>query len=151
MTIAVVGGGGVWWNIPMGGDVNPNGYGGFKTTIWLYQDNVAATQTAVALLIQGDAARQGNPVPYTGSIIGIVVVSNEARTAGTLTVDATVAGTVTGLQAVLDGTNTTVKATTQAKDLDTFTAGQLIGCKITTTGTWTPITADIIVGVTIEY
>ena len=67
-----------------------------------------------------------------------------------MTVDATIDGTATGLQAVLDGTNTTFKATTQAKDADAFTAGQLIGVKITTSADWAPTTADIIVMVIVE-
>jgi len=110
-----------------------------------FQDNVAASQSAVALLRPN--SRTEVPMPTGGSVIGIVVFTNDARTAGTLTVDATIDGTVTGLTAVLDGTNTTTKATTQAVDLDTFTAGQRIGVKITTDGSWAPTTADIDVAV----
>lgn len=127
------------------------GGGGFRETFWFYQDNSAASQTAVALTCLGDAVRTGYPMVRGGSVVGIVVLSNEARTASTLTVDATIAGSVTGLQAILDADNTTSKVTTQDTNLDTFTAGQQIGVKITTTGTWAPATADIIVGVQVEY
>jgi hypothetical protein len=60
-----------------------------------------------------------------------------------LTVDATINGTVTGLTAVLDGTNTQTKATRQAQNLDKYAAGNRLGVKITTDGSWSPTTADI--------
>jgi len=110
-----------------------------------YQDNVTASQSAVALNMTCSSATAitGIPAIRAGSIIGISVTSNEARSAGVLTVDATIAGSVTGLQAVLDDNPTTQAVTTQAKDADTFTAGQLLGIKITTDGDWAPTTADI--------
>jgi hypothetical protein len=105
-----------------------------------FQDNVPGTQSAVAL--SRAAARTEALMPLAGSVVGIIVYTNEARTAGTLTVEATINGTGTGLTAVLDGTNTTTKLTTQAIGADTFTAGQRLGVKITT-ASWTPTTADI--------
>lgn len=110
-----------------------------------FQDNVAASQAAVALVIAN--ARTEIPMPVGGSIVGIAVWSNAARTAGTLTVDATIDGTVTGCQAVLDGTNTQTDTGSQAAGLDLFTPGQRIGVKITTDGSWAPTTADIDVAV----
>lgn len=115
-----------------------------------FQDNVAASQTAVVLKVAGSATVTEIEMPWAGSVVGISVVSNEARTANTLTVDATVNGTVTGLQAVLDGTNTTHHSASQAKDLDVFAAGDRLGCKITT-GAWTPTTADILVMVYVTF
>ena len=109
---------------------------------WL-QDNVAASQAAVVLNM--GTGRTEVPIPAEGYVTGIVVFSNEARVTGTLTVDATINGTVTGLTAVLDGTNTTTKATRQGNTADKFTAGQRIGVKITTDVAWLPITADITV------
>lgn len=85
-----------------------------------------------------------------GSVLGIAVKSNDARTAGTLTVEVTKNGTGVGLTAVLDGTNTTSKATTQSKDTDAFVAGDNIGIDITTDGSWAPTTADIDCTVEIE-
>lgn len=115
-----------------------------------WQDNVAASQTAVVLAYGAVAARTEVPMPASGAVIGIVVFSNAARTNGTLTVDATINGTVTGCTAVLDGTNTTTKATRQGNSADKFTAGQRIGVKITTDGTWAPTTADIDVAVLVS-
>ena len=114
-----------------------------------FQDNVVASQAAVVLL--KDATHSETPTVRGGSVTGIVVYSNAARLAGTLTVDVTINGVVTGLTAVIDGTNTTVKATTQAQGLDKFTAGQRIGVKITTDVAWLPITADIQAEVEVVY
>lgn len=116
-----------------------------------FQDNVAASQSAVALVVGHSATVTEFEMPWAGSIVGIQIVSNEARTADTLTVDATINGTVSGLQAVLDGTNTTHHSSTQAKDTDAFNAGDRVGCKITTGGSWTPTTADIAVTVYVSF
>ncbi len=123
----------------------------YKDTHLFYQDNVAASQSAVALNLSktGDAFTEVL-MPYAGSIVGIAVYSNAARTADTLTVDATINGSVTGLQAVLDGTNTTKNSSTQAIAADAFSAEDLIGVKITTGGSWTPTTADIAVWVIVS-
>lgn len=115
-----------------------------------FQSNVAASQSAVALSVLGLTGNTGFVMPFPGSIIGISIASNDARTAGTLTVDVTKNGTVTGLQAVLDGTNTTTHYATQEAEADVFDAGDLIGVKITTDGSWAPTTADIVVTVIVQ-
>jgi hypothetical protein len=117
----------------------------FKVPHVFWQDNVAASQSAVALIVAGGSTVDEIEMPWGGSVVGISVLSNESRTADSLTVDATINGSVTGLQAVLDGTNADHHSTTQAKDTDTFNAGDRVGCKITTGGSWTPTSADIIV------
>jgi hypothetical protein len=135
-------------NMSLAGDVTA--IGGFRNTFVLMTSNVLASQTDLAM----DTVLLGNReyvLPYAGSIVGIGVASSEARTAGTLTVDATVNGTKSGLTAVLDGTNTQFHTATQAKDTDTFAAGNRLGVKFTTDGTWAPTTADIVVTVVIEY
>lgn len=114
-----------------------------------FQDNAAADQSAVALNLDGGTSRSALPMLRAGSVTGVVVRSNEARTAGTLTVEVTKNGTGTGLTAVLNGTNTTVKATTQAAGTDTFVAGDTIGVTVTTDSAWLPVTADITVVVEI--
>lgn len=76
-------------------------------------------------------------------LVGIAVTSHTARTAGTLTVDATIDGTVTGLQAALDGTNTTRDTGIQPRATDVGSAGSRLGVKLTTSS-WTPTTADIV-------
>lgn len=89
-------------------------------------------------------------LPRAGSITGVWVHSDMARVGGTLTVEVYKNGVGTGLTAVLDGTNTTFKATTQAKDLDTFAAGDELDIRFTTDGAWDPIAADIRAGFEVE-
>lgn len=131
------------------GDIK--GVGGFKTAFCFMQQDVAAEQSAVAIPVLGLAANTEIVLPFSGSVIGIAVASNDARTAGSLTVDVTVNGTATGLQAALDGSNTQYHSATQAKDTDAFAAGARLGVKITTSADWAPTTADIVVTVVIEH
>lgn len=129
--------------------------GGYRMVVdgW-YQDDVGTSQSAVALGRVGDAvwaAFDGKWIaPRAGSITAVCVKSNDARTAGTLTIEVTKNGTGVGLTAVLDGTNATFKATTQAKDTDAFAAGDELGVTITTDGDWAPTTADIRVSIEVE-
>jgi hypothetical protein len=123
-------------------------YLGFRKSFHFFQDNVAASQTAVIL---SDGVSGRGPISVRpGSILAIGVRSSEARTAGTLTVEVYKNGAATGLTAVLDATNTTVKVTTQARDTDTFIAGDQIAARVTTDASWAPTTADIDVTVEIE-
>jgi len=124
--------------------------GGFKQGYVFMQINVAASQSAVALDVSGLAGNTEIVMPYAGSVLAISIASNAARAGGTLTVDVTINGVATGLQAVLDATNTTYHRATQAKDTDTFAAGDRLGVKITTDASWTPTTADIVVAVLVE-
>lgn len=114
------------------------------------QDAVADAQSAVAMNIMETTATTSTlpvteyVIPWDFEIVGISVVSSEARTAGTLTVDATIDGSVTGLQAALDATNTTRDTGTQPRNTDVGVAGSRIGVKLTTSS-WTPVTGDIAV------
>lgn len=112
------------------------------------QDAVADAQSAVAMNIIEAAAvvlgTQEYQIPWDFDVVGISIVSDSARTAGTLTVDATINGTVTGLQAVLDGTNTLRHYKAQPREADRGVAGGRVGVKLTTSS-WTPITADVVV------
>lgn len=123
----------------------------YKVAHQFYQDNVAASQSAVALPTSGPAAVNEIEMPWAGSIVGISVLTNDSWTAGTFAADATINGTVTGLQGVLDTTNSDHHSATQAKDVDSFNAGDRIGVKLTTDGSWLPETADIIVVVYVSF
>jgi len=125
--------------------------------LYFMQSDVAASQTGIAIPVAGAERLSSGAVSNTeivmakpGSITGISIAANAARSGGTLTVDVTINGTVTGLQAILDGTNTQYHYATQARRLDTFSAGDRIGVKITTDGAWAPDTADIMVNVIAE-
>lgn len=123
-------------------------YLGFRKSLVFYYDNVAASLTDQ--IINTPTTNNRHLAMRAGSVLGIAVRSNEARTAGTLTVEVFINGAATGLTAVLDTTNTTVKVTVQARDLDTFVAGDYIEVKVTTDASWLPVTADIDVVVEIE-
>lgn len=114
------------------------------------QDAVADAQSAVAMNIVEVAATVLTVteyiMPFAGNIVGISLRSDLDRTAGTLTADATINGTVTGVQAVLNATTVNNAHARNGRDNDAFTAGQRIGVKLTT-ASWTPITADIVVAV----
>lgn len=128
--------------------------GGYRQTIdgWT-QDNVVASQTNVELVRGTGRFRAAR----AGSVTAVIVTATEARTAGTLTVTvfkntglAGAAGATIGLTAVLDGTNTSRKATTQAKDTDTFAAGDELYVVVTTDAGWLPVTSDIRCAIEIE-
>lgn len=114
------------------------------------QDAVADSQAAVAMNILETSATTstlavtGYMMPFEYEIVAVSLMSDEARTAGTLTVDVTIGGTVTGLQAALNATDTTQDYTVQARGSDVGSAGDLVGVKLTT-ASWTPVTADIAV------
>lgn len=85
-------------------------------------------------------------VPWEFEIVAVSVTSSAARTAGTLTADVTIDGTATGLQAILNATDTTRDYATQPRANDLGAAGSRVGVKLTT-ASWTPVTADIAVDV----
>lgn len=81
-------------------------------------------------------------LPFDFEVVAVDVVSNTARTGGTLTVDATIDGTVTGLQAALNATDTTRAYARNPRGSDAGVAGSRVGVKLTTSS-WTPTTADV--------
>jgi hypothetical protein len=126
--------------------------GGYVQTLgnWTRID-AAAGLAAVAMDYNGFSGIYGSIYMLrAGSVLGICVRSNVARTAGTLTVEVAIDGVGCGLTAVLDAGSPQTTLTIQAKDLDTFTAMQQIGVLLTTAVAWAPVTADIKVSVLIE-
>ncbi len=118
-------------------------------------DNTAGTSTAnnqlLVIVERADvtvdvAAVTGIPIPWEFEVVGVSIESSEARSAGTLTADVTIDGTVTGLQAILNGTDTTRDTSSQPRATDVANAGSRVGVKLTT-ASWTPITADVAVTV----
>jgi hypothetical protein len=130
------------------GDIS--GVGGFKQPFNFMQSDVAAGQTDIQLNVLGLSGNTEFVMPYAGSVIAISVASNAARSAGTLTVEPSINGTGTGLTTELDASPTQYNQATQAKDTDTFSAGDRLGVEITTDGSWAPTTADIVVAVIVE-
>lgn len=117
------------------------------------QDQVAASQSAVAMNVLETSATTSTlnvteyVMPFDFEIIAVTVVANTPRTAGSLTVDATIDGTVTGVQAVLGATNTTRHYSKNARSADAGVAGSRVGVKLTTDAGWTPVAANVAVTV----
>lgn len=114
------------------------------------QDAVADAQSAVAMNTLEVAATVLTVtevgIPFKFSIVGISVSSDSARTAGTLTADATINGSVTGIQAQLNASDTQHAHKKVRRDLKVGVSGDRVGVKLTT-ASWTPVTADIVVTV----
>lgn len=114
-----------------------------------FQDNLAASQTDVQLLVNEVASAAANAVsgytmPFDGEIVAVTADLSAAATAGTLTVGPTVGGT--------EKTDPTLSITTQTTRRDVasrgaavFSAGDIIGAEITTDGSWDGTTADLAV------
>lgn len=115
------------------------------------QDNVAASQSNVQLLIAEVASAAANVIdgyvmPWAGTIVGISAIVSTAASAGTLTIGPTVDGT--------EASDPTLSVTTAATASDTatrgtaaFAAGAVIGAEITTDGSWNGTSSDL--GVTV--
>lgn len=115
------------------------------------QDNVAASQTDVQLLVAEVASAAANAcdgvtMPWAGRIIGISYQLSAAGSAGTLTIGPTVNGT--------EKTDPTLSVTTGTSGSDTadrwaatFAAGDVIGAEITTDGSWNGTSSDLLVTV----
>ena len=111
----------------------------------MFQTNVSTGQTDVEL--NTGTSDRGFIVSEAGSITALAIRSNDARTAGSLTVTVTINGTGTGFSVTLDGTDTTTANALQDQGLDTFSAADRISADITSTGAWAPTTADIDIGI----
>lgn len=108
------------------------------------QNNVAASQTNVALAAQVSTSFDTYKALRAGSITGLSTRLTEAVTAGTLTVEVTKNGAGVGLAVVhTNAANQTGGISTQAAGLDTYVAGDLIGVRLTTNGAFAPITTDL--------
>lgn len=123
----------------------------------LMQSDVAVSQSAVALTVSEvrDVAATADDqnavaqvvIPYDFEVIGISVSASAARAAGALTVEATINGTATGLTTALTAGSPQWAYASQIRGSDVGVAGQRIGATITTDGSWSPVTADIVVEV----
>ncbi len=121
-----------------------------------FQNTVAASQTAAS--VERESSTAGAAFPNTwlplrhGHITGVFVKSDDACTAGTCTIEVYKNGTGTGLTAVLNSTTATQYAVAvQATELDMFAPGDEIELRITTSGTWAPVTANIRCGIEVQY
>lgn len=117
--------------------------------IVLMQDNLAANQSAVALTVAEVASAAQNAVdscvmPFSGEIVAITGRLSAAATAGNLSVAPTVNGTAK-TDPVLAVTTGQSPYDTAPRSTTPFAAGDRIGAKVTTDGSWDGTTADIVV------
>lgn len=128
--------------------------GGYRQTIdgWYYENAAANLNNQVMTRLSGTTNNAtGWIAPRAGSVTGIAIHSNAARTGGTLTAKVFKNGAQLGtLTAVLDGINTTFKTAAQAKDTDTFAAGDILDIRIQTDAGWAPTTADVRAALEVE-
>ena len=108
------------------------------------QNQVAASQTNVALSAQVSTNHDNITAIRSGSIVGFATRLDGSVAAGTLTVEITKNGTGTGFTATHDNvTNPTGAVVTASAGTHTYVAGDLIGVQITTTGTYSPTTLNL--------
>ncbi len=108
------------------------------------QQNVAASQAAVALSAQVSTNFDTIKMMRSGSVVGLSTRLTEAVTAGTATVRLTINGAAGTLNVVhTAGSNPTGGQSTQRAGIDRFVAGGLIGLSITTDAGFLPITTDL--------
>jgi hypothetical protein len=109
-----------------------------------FQDNVAASQTDVALGARTRVSFADVVMPRAGSIVGLVTRFNDDVTAGTATIVVAVNGTPGTLSVVSTaGANPGGGEAIQAAGVDTFAAGDALSLEITTDGSFAPITTDM--------
>lgn len=123
-----------------------------------HQNQVAASQTNADLpTVETDdgtsvslSAVDAYEAPWPFDIVGIQATLSAAATAGTLTVNPTIAGTVNAsLQ--LDFTTEVALTDTAALDVASGVAGDAIGAQIDTNGDWDATTADLVVTVFVMF
>lgn len=119
------------------------------------QDNVAASQAAVALGL-GSTGKPQLAIVMTraGSLVGVSVFSSVAAAGSIATLTVTKNGVATTLTVTLDasingGLKNFAVAAKDAAGL-TFAAGDTVGVTVTTDGSWSATTADINVEVQFE-
>lgn len=111
------------------------------------QDAVAASQTNANLPLIETGATTGTTavttyeMPYPFDILSQSFVLSAAATAGTLTINPTIAGTVT----TAIGNTVTTAAAGYDKGLARGEAGDSVGVQIDTDGSWDATTADLAV------
>jgi hypothetical protein len=109
-------------------------------------EDVAASQTNVQLIIAGGGANAGIVMPKSGHVIGMLWTLDAAASAGSLTIGVTIDGT--------EDADTVQTVTTAAEgyptwmisdDAPAFAAGEQIGVEITSDGSWNGTSSDLAV------
>lgn len=109
------------------------------------QSSVAASQSAAQLGRYGVSWQGPLILPFSGSVIGVLAGVSTARTAGSLTLQVYIDGSASGLEVVIDADNPLTVEDTAPAGIYVFEAGEKVTVRITTTGDWSPTSADLLV------
>lgn len=113
------------------------------------QDTVAASQSAVALqsvICEASQTNTGYCMPFNYDIVAVSFVLSAAGTAGVFTIDPTIGGTAKTSARLTVGTSAGNYQRTNREKVRGV-AGDIIGVKITTDGSWDGTSSDL--GVTV--
>lgn len=113
------------------------------------QASVANGQSDVTLNRFGASLHAPLILPFSGSIVSVMVSLTAARTAGTLTVKVFVSGSASGLEAVIDGDNPLTVDEVAAPGEYPFDSGEPVTICISTSS-WSPTSADVLVAIEIS-
>lgn len=134
-------------------NVTPDASKGQLIALNFGQDAVAASQTNVQLPVNiGEASQavDGYEAIFPGDVVGIAWSLSAAGSAGVFTIGATLDGTEDADSTLTVGTAANGYTRIERGKMP-FTAGQQIGCEITTDGSWDGTTADLSVQVYVLY
>lgn len=107
------------------------------------QTAVAISQTGVALGVMSTSADVIEYViPFDFEIVAITTSLNQARSAGTMSVDATINTTAATSARNTFGSAIIRHSTKLPRNSVTGVAGDRVGAKVTTDGTWAPVTSN---------
>ncbi len=102
---------------------------------------VAASATNSAMQISDTAADVPEAViPFDFEVVAVTTSITTARSAGTLTTEATINGTGTGITNVINGQSTTRSRNTSRRGQKIGSAGDRIGARLTTDASFAPVT-----------
>jgi hypothetical protein len=134
--------------------------GHYETLGPFTRPDLSGTGTAalqVMFATSGTAFQLGtvDPVaPRAGRVVGLHLIANDARTAGTATARVRINGSPTAFASdavQLDGTTTQRDSALVAYSSGlAFNAGNTLGIEVVTSG-WTPTTADFVGWLTVKY
>lgn len=111
------------------------------------QTDLAASQSDVQIpAAVGEAAQAtvGYTMPWAGEILKVVADLSAVGSAGALSVGATIDGTEDADTTVAITTEAT-KTASPARGAAAFAAGAVLGCEITTDGSWNGTSSDLLV------
>ena len=118
--------------------------GNFTTT------NMTTSASAVAQKLGSVAGMTHVLMLYPGSVVGVAAKANANITAGTFRVAVSKNGS-TVFSAVNSATTVSIVSGTQAKGVDTFVAGDVIGIKVTTSAAYAPTSLEWVMTPYVEF